>query len=278
MGQRFATGLRLVSASWEVLRTDRQLMIFPLAAFGATAVAATPLAFGLRGISWDQRPSPSQWLGIAVFYFVANFIAIYFNAALIAAATIRLTGGTPTLRDGFRAANSRLGRIAAWALVGVGVNLVFEQIESRLGPLGRLVTWLLGFVWDTATFLVVPVLVFEDTSGPLRAMRRSVLMFRRQWGEQLIGDGVIELIFGACAVPLLLVAVIVGVAWSVLAGIVVGGLIVLALIAAGGAMTAIFTAALYQHATTGADSGRFTSELMRGAFRQRRWRSRFAER
>src|ERR1051326_5644686 len=146
MGNRFRTGVRLVGASWEVLRTDRQLMVLPLAAFGAIVLAAVPLAYDLRGVAWDQNPSFGQWCAMVGFYFVANFVTIYGNAPLIAAAAVRLNGGVPTLRDGLRAANRRLGRIVAWALIGVAVDVAFDQIESRLGPIGRGITWLLGFL------------------------------------------------------------------------------------------------------------------------------------
>ena len=66
---------------------------------------------------------------------------------------------------------------------------------------------IIGFAWSVATFLVVPVLVVEKV-GPLDAIKRSASLLRKTWGEQLVGNFGIGLVFGLLV---LLVVLLLGV-------------------------------------------------------------------
>ena len=101
------------------------------------------------------------------------------NTALVGAALIRLRGGDPTVADGFRIAASRVGPILGYALIAATVGMVLRAISERSGFLGRLVVSLVGFAWNLATFLVVPVLVVEDV-GPIEAVQRSASYLGRR--------------------------------------------------------------------------------------------------
>src|SRR6185295_3436942 len=65
-----------------------------------------------------------------LFYFCNYFVIVYFNAAIVACAFARMTGGNPTLGDGLRAAGSRLPVILGWALVSATFGLVLRIIED----------------------------------------------------------------------------------------------------------------------------------------------------
>src|SRR5438067_537387 len=111
---RIRRGFRLVGASWSVVKTDRELLILPILSFACMLVVGAVLggaawAIGLPG--QGQSLSPSQYLILAAFYFCISFIAVFFNAAIVGAATIRLRGGDPTLSDGLRMAWSHVGKI-----------------------------------------------------------------------------------------------------------------------------------------------------------------------
>ena len=130
------------------------------------------------------------------YYYVTYFIVIFFNSALVACAIIRLKGGVPTVQDGIGAAMARLPQIAGWALVAASVGLILKVIESRSERVGQIVASVLGMAWSATTFFVVPILVVEKT-GPIEAVKRSVSVMGRTWGESLsanFGIGFITMI------------------------------------------------------------------------------------
>ncbi len=94
-------------------------MLWPiLSAISCLAMTATLCLGGVLALYPSIRASmvanpnwhPSATLvlaGLFAFY-VANYsVVVFFNTALVAAASIRLSGGTPTLRDGLRMAWAR---------------------------------------------------------------------------------------------------------------------------------------------------------------------------
>ncbi len=123
-------------------------------------------AFRRRQVSPPLATPPcsfSTWCRTVIFFC---------NTALVGAALIRLRGGDPTVADGFRIAASRVGPILGYAFIAATVGMVLRAISERSGFLGRLVVSLVGFAWNLATFLAVPVLVVEDV-GPIEAVQRS---------------------------------------------------------------------------------------------------------
>src|SRR5688572_30560537 len=111
-------GFRLLGASWEVLKADRELLWLPIISFIFILIAT----LGIGGLAWlvggdftrRQSIEGLDYVWMFAFYFVAYFIGIFFNAAVVGAATIRLEGGDPTLKDGLRMAWSKRGKIAVW--------------------------------------------------------------------------------------------------------------------------------------------------------------------
>jgi hypothetical protein len=266
----------LTKASYGVLRSDRELLLFPLFSFLALVAVLILFivpVFAIGGI-FDLETGEYSPAGIVlafVFYVVAYAVGFYFNTALVGAAMIRLEGGDPTVGDGLRIASSRLPQIIGYALIAASVGMVLRLISERFGLVGQIVIGFLGLAWTILTFLVVPVLVVEQV-GPVSAIKRSSALLRKTWGEQLIGAGGIGLVFGL----IVTVAVLVGMALTVLLASISGFLAVVAVVATvlavgaialiGSALGGIYTASLYRYATTG-DANAFGAEAMAAAFR-----------
>src|ERR1019366_6517322 len=152
-----------------------------------------------------------------LFYLCNSFVVIFFNAGIIACATIRLGGGNPTVGDGFRAAAARLPMIAGWAVVSATVGLILRLIEDRSKWVGRIVAGLLraaragagllGAAWTVVSFLVVPMLVVENKS-PFAALQESAALVKKTWGEQVAGNFGFGLVFFLAAIPAILVMVL----------------------------------------------------------------------
>jgi hypothetical protein len=268
---RIERAFRLLGASWEVLKKDRELIVLPVvSSILILAVAASffGAAWGVGGLRKGGNPDALSYVFLALFYFCAYFISIFFNAAVVAAATIRLSGGDPTVADGLRAAREKLGSIAAWAAIAATVGLILRTLEERAGFLARIVISIVGVAWSAITFFVVPVILFEPVGAP-DAVKRSASIFKQRWGESLVGSAGISLAMVVMAIPVVLLAVALG-ALSVPLGILIGVLGVGLLAAVGATMSGIFNAALYRFATTGEAAGPFQPSDLQSTFRQRR--------
>ncbi len=78
-----------------------------------------------------------------LFYLVQYVVIFYANTALVGAAMIRLNGGDPTVRDGFRIANSRFGAIIGYALIAATVGMILKALIPKKGngSFHQLHTW-----------------------------------------------------------------------------------------------------------------------------------------
>lgn len=269
--ERIERGFRLLGASWEVLKKDRELIVLPVVS-GILIVVVAASFFGAAwasgGIREGSNPEAISYVYLGLFYFCAYFISIFFNAAVVAAATIRLGGGNPTVADGLRAARGKLGPIAAWAAIAATVGLILRALEERAGFLARIVISIVGVAWSAITFFVVPVILFEPVGAP-DAVRRSASIFKQRWGESLVGSAGISLAMLLLAIPVVLLAIVLG-ALSVPLGILVGVIGVGLLAAVGATLSGIFSAALYRYATTGEAAGPYRPSDLEGTFRPRR--------
>jgi hypothetical protein len=212
------------------------------------------------------------YYGVLFVFYVCNyFVVVFFNSAIVACATLRMSGGNPTLGDGFRAASSRLPVIAGWALVSATVGLILRVIEDRSDKVGRFVAGLLGAAWTVVSFLVIPILVVEN-KNPFAALKDSTALLKKTWGEQVVGNFSFGLIFFVlmlvAAVPVVLalfsgsmVAIIVSIALAV------AYLIVLALVQS--ALQSIFQAALFLYARDGQVPEGFEADLLGNAMTSR---------
>jgi hypothetical protein len=268
---RIERAFRLLRASWEVLKQDRELVVLPVISGVITLVIAGSFfaaAWGAGGITEGENPNALSYVFLALFYFCAYLVGIFFNAAVVAAATIRLQGGNPTVQDGLKAARAKLGSIVGWAAIAATVGLVLRTLEEKAGFLGRIVISIIGVAWTAVTFFVVPVILFEE-AGATDAIKRSATIFKQRWGETLVGTGGIGLAMFLLSIPVIVVAVLVGMV-SVPLGILVGIVGIGGLAAMGATLSGIFNAALYRFATTGEAAPPFEASDLMGSFRPRR--------
>ena len=121
---KFSLTWKLMGQSWELLKKDKELLIFPLiSGILCLAVMASfiyPMVSNQLIIDREEGAikidEVKMYLLLFLYYFITYFIIVFFNSAIIAAARIRLRGGNPTVKDGINASMSMLPLIAAWAL------------------------------------------------------------------------------------------------------------------------------------------------------------------
>jgi hypothetical protein len=278
--------LRSVSNSWElvkasagVLREDKELLIFPiLSGIGVILITAGFIVPFIVGGMFDTMFSEELQIGsilIGFLYYVVQYTVIFFaNTALVGAATIRLKGGDPTVRDGIQIATKNFLNILGYALIAATVGIILKQLSERSKGGSKFLVNLLGMGWNILTFLVVPVLAVEGV-GPIEAIKRSGEMLKRTWGEQITGSFGLGAVSGLAFVVVLVVggglaALIFYLELSMTLFFVVAAFVVLALVLLGlvsSTLDGIYTAAVYQYAKTGEVGGFFEDKLVKEAFR-----------
>jgi hypothetical protein len=268
MFTRIAYTWELMKASWDVLKKDKALVLFPLlsgvSCLAVLASFALPLFFtGGMHASHSANGSTSWHLGaghyvvLFAFYFCNYFVITFFNTAIIACAIERMRGGEPTIGYGFSLAAQRLPLILGWSAVSATVGLVLRIIEDKSDWIGALVAGLLGMAWTVVSYLAVPVMVVEGT-GPIASLKESAQLLKQTWGEQVVSRFGFGAIFGLLAIPgivLIFGGIAGGIAlnsWVLAGGLVVLGIIyLLALSLVQSALQAVFQAAVYLYAREG---------------------------
>lgn len=265
--ERIKRSWTLAKASLEVLKKDKELIIFPLISavvmFFITLTFLIPTLVGniLDNILATGMPV-FGYIVLFLFYLVQYTVVFFNSTALVGAAMIRLRGGDPTVKDGFNIALSHIVPIAGWALVSATVGLILNMVSSnsrkRGSGIGSFIASLLGAAWNVVTFLVVPVIAVEGL-GPFKAVKRSWNLLKRSWGEQISGMLSIGLVFGLIGLlgGVLLVGLGVGLSiliQSIIPAIFFGILLFLFIMAISllsSTLNGIFSAAVYAYAAEG---------------------------
>lgn len=274
MFDKISRSWTLVKASAAVLRSDKELLLFPVISSIATLlVAATFLVpvLGLRLFEGGEIGPMGAIVGF-LFYLSQYFVIFFFNTALVGAAMIRLEGGDPTVADGLRIARSKAGVILGYAAIAATVGLVLQMISEKAGFLGKIVVGLVGMAWTVASFLVVPILVSRDV-GPIDAVKESIELLKRTWGENVAGNVGIGMAFGLITMLVVVLAIALVIAAAAVGGVklaigvgIVGALAVALVAVIQAALSGIYSAAVYRYAVDGVAPTGFAGPQLQSAF------------
>ncbi len=288
-GERFSRSWELVKASYEVLKQDKELLWFPVMSTVGTIIvtilffiplASTGLLEVMSSGAGEEMTQGQMIMGLIIaflFYLVMYTVIIFSQVALIGAAMIRLNGGDPTVRDGFRIASERIGAILGYAAISATVGMILQAIRGNEDNfVGQIVASLLGTAWSIITFLVVPVLVIEKV-GPIQAIKRSTQLLKKTWGEQLIASAGIGLVgfLATLAVafvigaPLLLIASAINSTAITILAVLIVVVVIMGISLFFSTLSGIFQAALYRYATEGTAGEFFPESTLSGAFQHK---------
>jgi uncharacterized protein DUF6159 len=278
---KFSRTWQLVKQSFVILRSDKQLMLFPILSAISCLIVTAIIATGgtlllmpsfasaaASGERFQPNHSPLFLIGMFTMYVANYFVIVFFNVALVGVANSRLMGGNWTFRDGLELAWARKGTILQWAFVAATVGMILRTVEERMGLIGRIVMRVIGIAWTLACYFVVPVLAFEDLS-PVDAVKRSSKLFRDTWGEKVIGGLSFSLVSLVLMLPgfgLWFVAIVLGGVKGLLAGFALLILYILMLSVMMSAVQGIFNAALYRYACFKQVPAAFDADLVKSAW------------
>ncbi|WP_290782538.1 DUF6159 family protein [Arenimonas sp.] len=274
MFDKISRSWTLVKASAAVLRSDKELLLFPVISAIATLVATATFlvpVIGLRIFEGGNIGVMGAVVGF-LFYLCQYFVIFFFNTALVGAAMIRLEGGDPTVADGLRIARSKLGVILGYAAIAATVGLLLQMISEKSGFIGKMVVGLVGMAWTLASFLVVPILVSRDV-GPIDAIKESIALLKRTWGENVAGNVGIGLAFGLVLVLVVLAVVALVIGAAAMGGVklaivvgVVGAFAIATVAVVQAALSGIYSAAVYRYAMDGHAPAGFAGPQLQAAF------------
>ena len=273
-----ANSLRIASASWQVLRQDRELLLFPVMTLAANALILVATVFvaisaGSTRLEPDGSTSVEMTLDSWVFYGLGALavvgVSVFFSGALTAGAYQRMAGGDPTVSSALWHAVERLPALMGWAALTWTVGLAMRFVGSKVGWLGKVLLGGAGMLWQIAVYLTVPAIVIDDL-GPVQALKRSVLLLRSTWGENLVANAGLGVIAAALLIPAAPVTALLASSDKALVAVsapVVFMVWLVAVIVVMTTLNAIYQTALYLYATGESRVASFDERMLAAGFR-----------
>jgi hypothetical protein len=262
-------GLNLARDCWVVVQRVPALLSVTLVAFVVGMAFAGLYAMAMGG--FEALDAGGRY-AVAIKNFpllaVLAVVGTLAQAVVVVAGREALEGNRPSIAAAWSAALSRLPALVGYALIFAAERTVTNLIRGSRA--GNLTAGLIDRAWDFATFLGVPVIMFEDGVGPFAAVRRSGDLVRRRFGVQLAATGVIALAVFACAIPLLVLALVIGMAISPVVAVALIVLVLMAEAATSATLQGVLSASMYRFVTTGLVAPGFRESSLLHIFGSRR--------
>jgi hypothetical protein len=278
---KLSNSIGLAKESLSVLKQDKELAAIPLVSAITCGVVALVVGGGMLltvdkiadpvAGQDDFAATPATWV-VGIFgLFILGMIAQFFAATLVAGANERLEGGSPTLRSAISKASTRVAPVLGWAALNSTVGVVLNAIRDKAGFIGDIVVGMIGAAWGVVTWLVLPIIIVEGI-GPIAAVKRSAVLLKSTWGENLfaqMGLGLVGflvmlpgiLVFGAVSFAIPLAGIPLLIIWVAVIGSIMS------------ALGAIYRTALYRFAVGLPTGEAFSNEELVGAFAVKKSRS-----
>jgi hypothetical protein len=261
-------GFQLIPTCWSVLAGEPALLLVPVVVLVASLALLLGYADLLGGIG--QLVTGNKYsTAVRVFPIAAlcSAVASVGQAVIVSAASDRLQGKRSSLASAWATTLGQLPRLVCFGVVLAGERTLTSLLRGkRWSPL-TVAANVIDRAWDFATFLVIPVMLFED-APVFAAVKRSGKLVASRWGTQLTARSVLSLSLFVASLPLIVVAVLLCTV-SLPLGIGLLVLVVLAIMIASAALTGVLSAAMYRFAVTGLVVPGFHEADMWAAFGRR---------
>ncbi len=255
------------------------LLFFPVVSLICTfALAFILFAGGLLKFAaishaFENYPIVGLLIFVLLYFFFA-FVIVYFNASLIACATLRLQNQPASVGDGLGLAATHWWSLLKWTLLSTTVGLIIRILENSHSLIEEIIGALIGIAWGISTYFVIPVMVFQNV-GPFKAIKTGFSIFGRGWRRVLS----IFLIFHLFTAAIF--GVLFGVAYLfpqdtfriIEVGVFLLLLSVILSATLGNAFNGIVNSALYLSYVEKAQPDVFDEELLKSAFAPKRSRN-----
>ncbi len=279
----------LVKESFAVLKQDKELLWFPV--ISGFAMLLLSLSFfapyiylSVNSNATNNQNSVFEYIFLFIFYILSYFVITFFNTGLVTCAAIRLNGGDPTFKEGFNNALKHSGKIFLWALFAATIGMVIRIVSEQLGIFGRIFGFFGSLAWNLVTYLIAPVLILDNLSVS-ESIKSSAALFKKTWGEQVVGEFSMGTVFGLLAllglfpIGFIMVSIVSSnqdssffyIPLLICVGIMIFYFMILGIISS--ALQGIYTTALYLYATTNKIPSSFSPEVIQHAFKPKNAKS-----
>jgi len=270
---RLSNGWTLAMNSFKVLKENKQLIIFPVLSgisLFLFLVFLVLLFLGAMGWSFENAEDSGtigNYLYLFLFYLVNYFIVVFFNMALIHCTRLYFRGEEVSINAGLRFSLSRIGTIFSWSVFAAIVGTILRIIQEESGIIGKIITGIIGIVWNIATFFVIPVIAYEDL-GPIAAFKRSSQLMKQKWGESLGATFSFGLIQFLAMIVLIIPLFFIGNMIHPIGGIALAIMCVFIIATIFSAAQTIFVSAVY-HNITDEPVKHFNQQMIDGLFQKK---------
>ena len=278
---KFSRSWEITKLTFSIIKNDKTMLLFPLLSsiFSILFVLAliVPAIF-LPFLTTGAVNEITTLAILFVLYFGLAFLATFFNVCVVYYTKETFANKQVTFSNTLGFAFSNIGRIAAWALVSATVSVLIRILENatrRMGGIGQIISRIAlagaAMGWAIATVFVIPSIVY-DKKGPFAAIKQSVGVLRKTWGESLIryvGLGMIQGLVTIIGGALLLFLAFMSFSISATLGIIMIVLFILFLVVVSLVFQIandIFNTALYEYAQNGVVPRGFNQSSLSNAF------------
>lgn len=281
---KFKASMTIVKESWNILNQDKEIMWFPvisgIVSLIAVAILGVLFFFATSGGSVDLTNfSENNVAGnvliyacLLVYYFIMFLIVNFFQAGLFIVVQGRFNGQSLSFKDGINGAKERLNSIVAWSLISASVGVILQMIADKFKFVGDIVSGIFGAAWNILTYFSLPSLIIGKT-GVKDSFKESASIIRKNWGETIIVNFGVGLVFGIIGFLLFALCVgIVVIAPSLIVMITVAILFIIAVTIISiisSTLSSIFKLAIYNYAKTGQIPQGFSSSVVMGAIKSK---------
>jgi Family of unknown function (DUF6159) len=261
-------GFQLLPVCWSVLAEQPSLLVVPFIVLisGLIAIVGYTGAFG--GV--ESLLGPNKYAATAKVFPIVAFVSVASvigQAVIVAAATNTLEGRRSSIGAAWMTVAGQLPRLVLFGVVYAAERMVTSLLRGRRWSIGSFAANTIDRAWDFATFLTIPVLLYEDRPV-FRAVARSGKLVATRWGVQLTARSVLNLAMFVLMLPLIIIGILL-LTKSEILGVTFLVAAVMAVVALAGAMTGVLSAALYRFGTTGVVAPGFQAADMWAVFSRR---------
>jgi len=286
MFDAFSRSWAIAKLSLDVIRKDKELILFPILAgfFSFLFIVAILFPSVIAVLIAGSMPKLSGVVILSLFiiYFGLAFISTFFSVCVVYTTKKRFEGGNATFGESIGFAFKKVHLIVYWSLVSASVGLILRFIENLaeknkgIGAiLLRVVYYLLGALWSVVTVFVVPAMVYHDLT-PFAAIKRTVESLKKTWGESLIryyGVGLVQFLFVVLGIIGCFVLFFAGSFFGVVgivSAVIIAIIYFVGVIVFFSLLSSIFNTALYAYANKGKLPKEYKSDIMQKAFVSRK--------
>jgi hypothetical protein len=275
---KFKGSKMIVEQSWNVLKHDKELVLFPIfSAIVSLIATAVLVAIGMGiyygNIQWfvgmpKEQQQVMYYVVAFIYYFVTFFIVNFFQAGLFIIAHARLSGQNLSFGDGFGGAIKNSGKIFVWSLISATVGVILKIISDKSKVIGKIVAAILGSAWNILTYFSLPSLIIGQKSVG-ESFKESAMVIRKTWGESIIISLGVGFFFGLMTLAVFSIFIVIFILVPRTdVGIILLILFVLYMVfisILSSTLSSIFKLALYEYARTGTMPQGFSPELVQNA-------------